>query len=159
MTRSFIISSSLITVNQWFEHRQNTAMWQCGESQDECFGGRGWLFSWSGRERGWQGEERSKACAPQPCEMGRDLVCRLFTRAPPGFWDEVASGGREMAPWVLQFVCCSLSCPNCAPGLPQGAGRGERCVCRVVTDWAALGQEWIFYKILVIGSVFNYSID
>lgn len=26
MTRSFIISSGLITVNQWFEHSQNTAV-------------------------------------------------------------------------------------------------------------------------------------
>lgn len=43
MTRSSIISSSLITVNQRLECSQNTAMWKCGEPQNKCFGDRGCL--------------------------------------------------------------------------------------------------------------------
>lgn len=51
------------------------------------------------------------------------------------------------------------SLPDRALGLPWGVGCAERCLCGVVTDWAVLGRQWIFYKVLVIGSVFSYSID
>lgn len=59
MTRSSIISSSLITVNQRFECSQNTAMWKCGEPQNKCFGDGGCL-SCSGKRRCQREEQREE---------------------------------------------------------------------------------------------------
>lgn len=59
MTRSSIISSSLITVNQRFECSQNTAMWKCGEPQNKCFGDGGCL-SCSDKRRCQREEQREE---------------------------------------------------------------------------------------------------
>lgn len=110
MTRSFIISSGLITVNQWFEHSQNTAVGNVESLRSALEAEDGSSLGVGMAER-----SREKPAAPgSPAEWVRIWWACPLHELLLAFCGN--SGNRRMTPAALGFACWALSCPCLCPG-------------------------------------------
>lgn len=81
MTRSSIISSGLITVNQWFEHSQNTALGNVESLRRSALEQRmALLLEWD-----WQRGAEESLLPLAALWDGQGLVCTFCLGAPPVF--------------------------------------------------------------------------
>lgn len=142
MTRSFIISSSLITVNQWFEHSQNTAVWECGESQAERLEAEGGSSLGVGEGMAERGAEQSSL--PHCCPANWVGIC-----CAGSLHELLGSGAKDpLAAWKRHLLSCDLLAGLCpAPGCALGAAQdGDAGSAGLLPQRAALGREQLFHR-------------